>query len=134
MHLFLLEMSLVAGKRLRDLVKVGPFLVLFGILMPLFHGFLGAWLGHVAGLNLGGCTVFAAIVSSASSIAAPPTVRLTTTRGRPDLLDYCRPGHYFPIHYRVWYSDLFPVCENGGSHFVKNRQGKPNSGRLRLIR
>jgi uncharacterized protein len=83
--IFLLEMGLVAGERLGDLLKVGPFLVAFGILLPVFHGFLGAWLGHMAGLNLGGCTVFAAIVSSASYIAAPPAVRLTLPEANPTL-------------------------------------------------
>jgi uncharacterized protein len=83
--IFLLEMGLVAGERLGDLLKVGPFLVAFGILLPLAHGFLGAWLGHMAGLNLGGCTVFAAIVSSASYIAAPPAVRLTLPEANPTL-------------------------------------------------
>jgi hypothetical protein len=83
--IFLLEMGLVAGERLGDLVKVGPFLVAFGVLLPLLHGFLGAYLGHMAGLNLGGCTVFAAIVSSASYIAAPPAVRLTLPEANPTL-------------------------------------------------
>ena len=81
--IFLLEMGLVAGERLGDLVKVGPFLVAFGIIMPLIHGFLGVYLGHLAGLNLGGCTVFGAIVSSASYIAAPPAVRLTLPEANP---------------------------------------------------
>jgi hypothetical protein len=83
--IFLLEMGLVAGERLGDLVKVGPFLVAFGILMPLVHGFLGVWLGHLAGLNLGGCTVLGAIVASASYIAAPPAVRLTLPEANPTL-------------------------------------------------
>jgi hypothetical protein len=83
--IFLLEMGLVAGERLGDLVKVGPFLVAFGILMPLFHGFIGVWLGHLAGLNLGGCTVLGAIVASASYIAAPPAVRLTLPEANPTL-------------------------------------------------
>ena len=83
--IFLLEMGLVAGERMGDLFKVGPFLVAFGILMPIAHGFLGAWLGHMAGLSLGGCTVFAAIVSSASYIAAPPAVRLTLPEANPTL-------------------------------------------------
>ncbi|HVU48329.1 MAG TPA: sodium-dependent bicarbonate transport family permease, partial [Terracidiphilus sp.] len=52
--IFLLEMGLVAGERLGDLLKVGPFLVAFGILWPLAHGFLAAFLGYEAGLNLGG--------------------------------------------------------------------------------
>jgi len=83
--IFLLEMGLVAGERLGDLVKVGPALVAFGILMPLAHGFLGVYLGHLAGLNLGGCTVLGAIVASASYIAAPPAVRLTLPEANPTL-------------------------------------------------
>jgi hypothetical protein len=83
--IFLLEMGLVAGERLGDLLKVGPFLVAFGILMPIAHGFLGAWLGHMAGLSLGGTTLLAAIVSSASYIAAPPAVRLTLPEANPTL-------------------------------------------------
>jgi hypothetical protein len=51
--------------------------------MPLIHGFFGAYLGHLAGLNLGGCTVLAAIVASASYIAAPPAVRLTLPEANP---------------------------------------------------
>ncbi|MCX7431178.1 MAG: sodium-dependent bicarbonate transport family permease, partial [Planctomycetia bacterium] len=80
---FLLEMGLVAGEKLGDLVKVGPFLIAFGILMPLIHGFVGVYLGHLAGLNLGGCTVLGAIVASASYIAAPPAVRLTLPEANP---------------------------------------------------
>lgn len=81
--IFLLEMGLVVGERLKDLLKVGPFLIAFGILMPILHGFVAVYLGHMAGLNLGGCTVFAAIVSSASYIAAPPAVRLTLPEANP---------------------------------------------------
>ena len=83
--IFLLEMGLVAGERLTDLWKVGPFLIAFGILMPILHGFCAVYLGHMAGMNLGGCTVFAAIVSSASYIAAPPAVRLTMPEANPTL-------------------------------------------------
>jgi len=83
--IFLLEMGLVAGERLGDLLKVGPFLIAYGVLIALFHGFLGAYLGHLAGLNLGGCTVLAAIVASASYIAAPPAVRLTLPEANPTL-------------------------------------------------
>ena len=83
--IFLLDMGLVAGERLGDLKKVGPFLVIFGIGIAIAHGFLGAVGGRFAGLNLGGCTVLAALVSSASYIAAPPAVRLTLPEANPTL-------------------------------------------------
>ena len=81
--LFLLEMGLIAGARLRDLRKVGPFLVAFGIVMPILHGALGAVLGHFAGLSVGGATVLATMAASASYIAAPPAVAAALPDANP---------------------------------------------------
>ncbi|MBC7670776.1 MAG: sodium-dependent bicarbonate transport family permease [Polaromonas sp.] len=81
--LFLLEMGIVAGSRLGDLKKVGPFLLAFGILVPLLHGALGVALGQWAGLSVGGCTVLGTMAASASYIAAPPAVRLTLPEANP---------------------------------------------------
>jgi len=81
--LFILEMGLVAGSRLGDLARVGPFLLGFGVIMPVLHGALGAWLGHIAGLSVGGATVLGAMAASASYIAAPPAVRVTLPEANP---------------------------------------------------
>ncbi|MBK8002781.1 MAG: sodium-dependent bicarbonate transport family permease [Gemmatimonadetes bacterium] len=81
--LFMLEMGVVAAARLGDLRKVGGFLLGFGLGMPLVHGALGAWVGTLAGLSVGGATVLAAMAASASYIAAPPAVRLTLPEANP---------------------------------------------------
>ena len=81
--LFLLEMGLTAGGRLSDLRKVGVFLVGFGILMPILHGFLGAWLGWLSGMSIGGSMILATMASSASYIAAPPAVRMSLPEANP---------------------------------------------------
>jgi hypothetical protein len=52
--LFLLEVGLVAGRRLYDLKKVGLFSIAFGIIMPIVHATVGIYLGHWAGLTMGG--------------------------------------------------------------------------------
>ncbi len=83
--LFLLEMGLVAGSRLSDLRHTGAFLVGFGVIMPLIHGSLGAYLGSLVGLNAGSCTVLATMAASASYIAAPPAVRMTLPEASPTL-------------------------------------------------
>lgn len=114
--IFLLEMGLVAGERLGDLLKVGPFLLAFGILMPLFHGFLGAWLGHMAGLSLGGCTVFAAIVSSASYIAAPPAVRLTLPEANPTLSITSALAITFPFNIAFGIPIYYQMAKMLGAH------------------
>ena len=81
--IFMLEMGVLAGSRLADLKQVGPFLIAFGMLIPLVHGALGAWLGSVAGLSIGGATMLGAMAASASYIAAPPAVRMTLPDANP---------------------------------------------------
>jgi hypothetical protein len=81
--LFLLEMGLVAGSRLSDLKHAGAFLIVFGIAMPIAHGALGVYLGSLAGLDEGSCTVLGAMAASASYIAAPPAVRMTLPEANP---------------------------------------------------
>lgn len=96
--LFLLEMGIVAGDRLGDLKKVGPFLLGFGILLPLFHGVLGVGLGCLAGLSVGGSAVLGAMAASASYIAAPPAVRLTLPEANPTYSLTCALAITFPFN------------------------------------
>lgn len=81
--LFLLEMGLVAGRRLGDLKKVGLFLLVFGISAPLVNGSLGVFMGHLVGLSAGGATLLGVLAGSASYIAAPAAVRLSLPDANP---------------------------------------------------
>jgi len=83
--LFLLEMGMVAGARLGDLKKVGPFLVGFGVVLPLAHGALGVMLGKFVGLGVGGATLMGVLAASASYIAAPAAIRLALPEASPAL-------------------------------------------------
>lgn len=83
--LFLLEMGLTAGARLGDLKVAGPFLLGFGMVMPVVHGTLGVLLGHWAGLSVGGAAVLGTMAASASYIAAPPAVRMMLPEANPTL-------------------------------------------------
>ncbi len=83
--LFLLEVGLVTGRRLRDMKTAGWRLVAFAIVMPVIHGFIGALLGKLSGLGVGGCTVLATLAASASYIAAPAAVRIALPQASPAL-------------------------------------------------
>ena len=83
--LFLLEMGLVAGRRLGDLKKVGPFLLGFGIIVPLINGALGVCLGKLTSLELGGATLLGVLAASASYIAAPAAIRMSLPDANPTL-------------------------------------------------
>jgi len=81
--LFLLEMGMVAARRLGDLRKVGMFLVGFGVGAALLNGCVGALAGKLVGLSLGGTTLLAVLAASASYIAAPAAIRLSLPEANP---------------------------------------------------
>lgn len=95
---FLLEMGLVASNRLADLKRVGLFLVLFGMFMPLLSSVLGCMLGIVAGLSVGGTTVLATLAASASYIAAPAAMRVAVPKANPTLYITASLGVTFPFN------------------------------------
>jgi uncharacterized protein len=81
--LFLLEMGMVAARRLGDLKKAGWFLIAFAIIMPLINGAVGVYAGKLAGLSMGGSVVLGVLTASASYIAAPAAVRLSLPQANP---------------------------------------------------
>jgi len=81
--LFLLEAGLMAGRKLSDLKKGGAFLIAFGIVFPMLHAGLAIFLGHLAGLSLGGSTILGVLAASASYIAAPAACRVALPEANP---------------------------------------------------
>ena len=96
--LFLLEMGLVAARRLRDLRETGFMLVAFGTVIPLVHGALGVWGGVLSGLSVGGAAVLGTMVASASYIAAPAAVRIALPEAKPSLYLTSSLGITFPFN------------------------------------
>ncbi len=109
--LFLLEMGLVAARRLRDLKEVGVFLIGFGILVPIMHGVAGVWLGQMAGLSVGGSAVLGAMTSSASYIAAPAAVRIALPEANPTLYLTASLGITFPFNLTLGIPLYFAVAQ-----------------------
>lgn len=108
--LFLLEMGLVAGRRLEDLRKVGVFLLAFGILMPLIHGILGVMAGKLTGLGLGGATLMGVLAASASYIAAPAAIRVSLPEANPTLYLTSSLAITFPFNITVGIPVYFAIA------------------------
>ncbi|WP_034765446.1 sodium-dependent bicarbonate transport family permease [Chrysiogenes arsenatis] len=96
--LFLLEMGIITSRRLGDLRQAGPFLIVFGMAMPLFSGALGTIAGVLSGLSLGGTTVLATLAGSASYIAAPAAMRIAVPKANPTLYLAASLGVTFPFN------------------------------------
>lgn len=109
--IFLLEMGLVTARRLRDLRKVGFFLIGFGIVMPVLHGLLGVWLAQLVGMSVGGATVLGTMAASASYIAAPAAVRIALPQANPSYYLTASLGITFPFNLIVGIPLYFAVAQ-----------------------
>lgn len=96
--LFLLEMGIVASKRLYDLRRTGLFLVGFGVLMPLLSASLGLAAGVLSGMSAGGSAILATLAASASYIAAPAAMRVAVPEANPTLYLTASLGITFPFN------------------------------------
>ncbi len=82
---FLLDMGLVAAKRLRDLRSSGVFLVSFALVAPPVHAAIGIATGWALGLGRGDALLLAVLCASASYIAVPAAMKLSIPKASPSL-------------------------------------------------
>ncbi len=83
--LFLLDMGLVAARRIKDLQKTGMFLISFAILIPIFNAGVGLLLARLINLSPGNALLFSVLSASASYIAVPAAMRMTVPEANPSL-------------------------------------------------
>lgn len=96
--LFLLEMGVLAGRRLGDVRRAGIGLVVFALVFPVFAGLLGILGGTVVGLSAGGAMALGVLSASASYIAAPAAVRLALPKANPGITLTASLGITFPFN------------------------------------
>ena len=86
---FLLDMGIVAAKRIYELKKLGFFLIAFAIFMPIFNAIVGMSLGYYFEISKGDAFLLALLSGSASYIAVPAAMRLSVPEANP--------GIYLPL-------------------------------------
>ncbi len=82
---FLLDMGMVAARRIKDLSKTGSFLIAFSIFMPVANAIVGIVIAKFIGMSQGNALLFAVLSASASYIAVPAAMRMTVPEANPSL-------------------------------------------------
>ncbi|MDF1600256.1 sodium-dependent bicarbonate transport family permease [Mesorhizobium sp. YIM 152430] len=83
--LFLLDMGLVAARRLRGSQVLTPRMVALAIFIPVFNGTIGVLAGTIAGLDPGSVAILGTLAGSASYIAVPAAMRLALPEADPGI-------------------------------------------------
>lgn len=108
--LFLLEMGMLAGKRIGEFRAVGIFLFIFGVTMPLINGIIAAILSLVIGLDIGDRLLFTVLSASASYIAAPAAVRLAMPQANPSYYITMSLAITFPFNIMFGIPVYYSLC------------------------
>jgi uncharacterized protein len=108
---FLLDMGLVAAKRIRELSKTGFFLISFAILMPIFNAAISIGLARLINMPPGDALLFAVLGASASYIAVPAAMRMTVPEANPSLYISTALAVTFPFNIIVGIP-LYLACVN----------------------
>jgi len=95
---FMLDMGLLAAKRMQDIKKTGVFLFLFALIAPVINGLLGIAIGYCIGLGVGDMLLLTVLCASASYIAVPAAMRLAVPEANPSLYIPMALGITFPLN------------------------------------
>lgn len=90
---FLLDMGLVAARKIHELKKVGLFLIAFALIMPMVNALIATGLGYFFDISKGDAFLLALLSASASYIAVPAAMRLSVPQANP--------GIYLPLSLAV---------------------------------
>jgi hypothetical protein len=96
--LFLLDMGLIAMRRLRDTKALTARLIALGIVFPVLNGTLGAAVGTLIGLDPPSVAALAILAASASYIAVPAAMRMALPKANAGLYLAMSLGVTFPFN------------------------------------
>ena len=95
---FLLDMGLVAAKRMSAVWQKSSFVFLFAVLIPLVNAACGLLFAYFFGFSQGDALLFTVLCASASYIAVPAAMRLAVPEANPGLYIPMALGITFPFN------------------------------------
>jgi hypothetical protein len=96
--LFLLDMGLIAGRRLMETRALTARAAALAVLLPLLNGSVGTAIGTTIGLDIASAASLGILAASASYIAVPAAMRLALPQADPGLYLSMSLGVTFPFN------------------------------------
>lgn len=86
LSLYMLDMGLLAGRRMKELRKSGAFIVLFALIFPPVIGLIGIGISHMLNYSIGDAVLQTVLLASASYIAVPAAMRISVPQANMSVL------------------------------------------------
>lgn len=110
--IFLLDMGITSGKKLKSFFSFGSFPIVFAIAIPLINGTLFALLSSFVTADISSRFIFAVLAASASYIAVPAAMKITVPKANPGLFLPMALAITFPVNITIGMPLYFLVINN----------------------
>ena len=110
--IFLLDMGITSGKKLKTFFSLGWFPVIFAIGIPFFNGCVVALLSSFITDDISNRFMFAILAASASYIAVPAAMKISVPQSNPGLFLPMALAITFPINITIGMPTYFLIVQN----------------------
>ncbi|WP_163381749.1 sodium-dependent bicarbonate transport family permease [Cyclobacterium sp. SYSU L10401] len=107
--IFLLDMGISSGKKLKDFLQSGWFTTAFAIVTPLVNGVLVAYLSSWVSPEPGDRFMLAILAASASYIAVPAAMKMAVPKANPGIFLPMALAVTFPVNITIGFPLYFMV-------------------------
>lgn len=110
--IFLLDIGIISGRKLKAFFSFGWFPILFSIFIPLFNGCAIAFLSSLVTHDVANRFIFAILAASASYIAVPAAMKISVPKANPGLFLPMALAVTFPLNITIGMPIYFLVVQN----------------------
>lgn len=110
--IFLLDMGIASGRKLKAFFSFGWFPVIFAIIIPLINGSVVAMLSSCVTDDITNRFMFAILAASASYIAVPAAMKISVPQSNPGLFLPMALAVTFPINITIGMPIYFMIVQN----------------------
>lgn len=110
--IFLLDMGITSGQKMKSFFSFGWFPFLFAIFIPLLNGCVFAVLSSFVTTDITNRFIFAILAASASYIAVPAAMKITVPQANPGLFLPMALAVTFPINITIGLPLYFLIVQN----------------------
>lgn len=110
--IFLLDMGISSGKKLKAFFSFGWFPIIFSIVIPIFNGCVIAMMSSIVTPDITNRFMFAILGASASYIAVPAAMKISVPQANPGLFLPMALAVTFPINITIGMPAYFLIVMN----------------------
>jgi len=109
--IFLLDMGISSGKKLKSFFAYGWFPIVFALVIPLINGIITAYMSAWVSPELGNRFIFAVLAASASYIAVPAAMKISAPEANPGLFLPMALAITFPMNITIGFPIYYSIIQ-----------------------